>query len=74
MCIRDSYLVNNLAGQIPNADADIRLLHDELLSAAAGEDPFMKVLQQLSLIHILPAPTIRMFKADPPFQKREGTR
>ena len=41
-----NYLVNNLAGQIPNADADIRLLHDELLSAAAGEDPFMKVLQQ----------------------------
>ena len=41
-----AYLVNNLEGQKPIDSADIRLLHDELLSAAAGEDPFMKVLQQ----------------------------
>ena len=31
-----NYLVINLAGQIPNADAYIRLRHDELLSAAAA--------------------------------------
>ena len=40
------YLVNNIAGQQLNPGADIRLLHDELLSAGNGEDTFMKALQQ----------------------------
>ena len=40
------YLVNDVAGQRLNPGADIRLLHDELLSAGNGEDTFMKALQQ----------------------------